>query len=136
MIRKLKRCEIPEYLELVSHLSKIEYNMENLYRVFDNMRDKLILIYEEDGKIIATGSIQFEYKLSHGGYPVGHIEDVVVHPNYRKKSLGRIMVQRLIEEAVFNHCYKVVLSCRLENINFYKRLGFYDNEYSMRLDII
>jgi GNAT superfamily N-acetyltransferase len=99
------------------------------------MKDKIILVYMEDDKIIGTGSIQFEYKLSHGGYPVGHIEDVVVLPEYRKKGIGQLILSALREEAIWKNAYKIVLSCSDINISFYYKNGFRLVENTMRMDL-
>lgn len=41
------------------------------------------------GRIAAAGTIMIERKFIHEAGLVGHIEDIVSHPNYRGKNMGR-----------------------------------------------
>ena len=41
------------------------------------------------GRIAAAGTVMIERKFIHEAGLVGHIEDIVSHPNYRGKNMGR-----------------------------------------------
>jgi len=84
-------------------------------------------------QIIGTGTIIVEPKLIHGGKSVGHIEDIVVHKDYRKKGIATNIVNKLV---YLYHCYKVILDCKDELVDFYKFAGFkkYGNQMAKYID--
>lgn len=45
-------------------------------------------------KVVATGTLVIERKFTHMTGRVGHIEDIVVDIDYRKKKLGTVYVFR------------------------------------------
>lgn len=67
--------------------------------------------------------------------PVGLIEDVWTHEDYRKKGLASRIVLGLLGLAKQLGCYKVNLSCADHNINFYKSLGFEVYQNNMRINL-
>ena len=76
-----------------------------------------------------------EQKFIHNGGKVGHIEDVVTRKEYSGKGVGSSLVQKCIETAKEEKCYKIILDCSLDNIAFYEKAGFRKHEVSMRYDI-
>ena len=83
-----------------------------------------IIVCHIDNKIIGTGTIIYEPKIIHGGKKVGHIEDVVVSPEYRGQHIATTILKMLIEDSKQNNCYKVILDCNSDNIKFYEKNGF------------
>jgi glucosamine-phosphate N-acetyltransferase len=79
----------------------------------------------EDGKICihGTATILYERKLIRGCKKVGHIEDVVVSPNYRDQGIAKHLVTTLTEMAS-ESCYKVILDCTEDLIPFYEKCHF------------
>lgn len=57
------------------------------------------------------------------------IEDVAVHPKYRKAGIGKMLIDFLMLEAYNMECYKVILTCKDDNVEFYKkcRMEVYQN---------
>lgn len=51
-----------------------------------------------------------------------YIEDVVVHPNYRRRGIARHMLTRLIE--VLKHIETISLFCAPELVALYEQAGF------------
>ena len=78
--------------------------------------------------IIGSGTILIEQKFIHGCSLIGHIEDVVVHKDYRKQGIGNILIQDLIEISKTLNCYKIILDCSLNNILFYEKCGLKRSE--------
>jgi len=74
-------------------------------------------------QIIGTGTLLFEPKLSHGCKYVGHIEDIVVHADFRGLNIACTILDKLKEFAQ-PHCYKVILHCKEELKEFYEKNGF------------
>jgi glucosamine-phosphate N-acetyltransferase len=81
-----------------------------------------IFVCHIENKIIGTGTILYETKIIHGGKKVGHIEDVVVDSTYRGKGIASEIIKLLIEDSK-KECYKVILDCNYDTIQFYEKNG-------------
>jgi len=79
----------------------------------------------DDGKIHihGTATLLYESKLIHGCKKVGHIEDVVVSPNYRDQGIAKHLITSLTQTAS-ETCYKVILDCTEELVPFYEKCSF------------
>jgi glucosamine-phosphate N-acetyltransferase len=74
--------------------------------------------------IVGSGTIIYEPKIIHGCKSCGHIEDIVVHKNYRKHGIAKNIIEKLFDNGKKNNCYKIILDCNDELENFYKKIGF------------
>ena len=57
----------------------------------------------------------------------GHIYSIAVHPNHRRKGVGKALMMRAIEIFKTHGARKIILECRVSNmaaIRFYRKLGF------------
>lgn len=130
----LKQLETPKdkigYIKLLEQLSPGDTALE----VTSNIT-KEIFLYKINSVILGTASLIVENKPTYGGSKVGHIEDVVVDEKHRRKGHGCEMMRQLIDYAAACGCRKIVLSCNIKNIQFYKKCGFRQHETTMRLDI-
>jgi glucosamine-phosphate N-acetyltransferase len=81
-------------------------------------------VAEEDTKIIACATFLIESKLIRNGSQIMHIEDIVVDKSNRGRGLGIDIVKLLVEKSKTMGCYKVILNCSDEYIDFYKKNGF------------
>ena len=84
---------------------------------------KIIICYHNN-MIIGSGTIIFEPKLIHGCQCVGHIEDIIVHKDYRSKGIAKNILDKIINLSYNNNCYKVILNCKEELVDFYIKAGF------------
>jgi glucosamine-phosphate N-acetyltransferase len=121
------------YLELLSHLTDapdmpLHTFVENVHAI---CHMGTILVCRLEGRVIGTGTLVCEPKLIHGGRFVGHIEDVVVHPDYRGQHVASTLLRMLVDEATARNCYKVILDCSAENIAFYEKNGFVQKNVQM-----
>jgi GNAT superfamily N-acetyltransferase len=85
-----------------------------------------ILVCEADGRVVSTCVLFVVPNFSRAGRPIGMIENVVTHRDYRKRGLGRQVVQRAIEIARQSNCYKVMLMTGSRNeatLRFYETAG-------------
>ena len=99
---------------------------------FDEINTKIYVIRNiSANKIVATGSVFLEKKFIHNLGSVAHIEDVVVLENYRGKGFGKSIINKLVEYAKLNKCYKVILNCSDGNIKFYEKSEFIKKEVEM-----
>ena len=123
------------FLELINQLFKMpgfltpegrSMDFEGFRVIQDTIRLQGGIIYVIEDlvskKIIATGKLIVEQK-SHGS-KMGIIQDVVTDSNYRGSGHGKKLILKLLEIAKNNKCYKVVLNCNPENIDFYQKCGF------------
>jgi glucosamine-phosphate N-acetyltransferase len=83
-----------------------------------------IFLAVEDSMIIGVVKVIIEQKLHNNLRCVGHIEDVATHPDHRGKGIATKLINHSIEFCKTNDCYKIVLACNDNNIDFYKNRGF------------
>jgi len=74
--------------------------------------------------LVGSSTIFIETKLIHNFGKVAHIEDVIVHSDFRGKGLGKLLLDKCIEIAKQNRCYKIILDCSDDNCRFYENCGF------------
>jgi GNAT superfamily N-acetyltransferase len=59
--------------------------------------------------------------------PYAVIENVITHQDYRKKGYGTLVMEKAVDYAKRENCYKIMLlssSSRKDAHQFYERLGF------------
>ena len=69
--------------------------------------------------------------------PFGFMEDVFVNEDCRSKGVGKELVNKIIEKAKENNCYKLVCTSRYEKEKvhmLYEKLGFSDHGKEFRID--
>ncbi|KAG5474554.1 hypothetical protein LSCM1_03341 [Leishmania martiniquensis] len=140
VIRDLEKRDLKGVLELLSHLtsapelSQKELEEVHIRRELAGVRTR-VAVCSTTQKIVGTASLIVEPKFTHGGKCVGHVEDVVTHPNCRGQGIGRDLLSSLVEVARTCNCYKVVLDCREDMVEYYSKAGFTKSENQMRLNI-
>ena len=118
-----------QYIQLLSYLtSTYDLTMEdfnnNIKEIFQMGLIIVCIIREKEGIIlVGSGTIIIEPKIIHGGKSVGHIEDLVVHPQYRGKGVAQTILNMLVDYSKPT-CYKVILNCNPNMEQFYNRVGF------------
>lgn len=109
-------------------------NKNKLKEFIDSLSDyHRVIVVEENSKIIGMGTIFIERKIIHNFKNVGHIEDIVIDSNHRGKGLGKLIINYLIEYGKNKNCYKILLNCNKNNIEFYKKFNFIQKNYEMSL---
>jgi GNAT superfamily N-acetyltransferase len=86
-----------------------------------------VLVARAAGAVVATCTLTVVPNLSRGGRPYALIENVVTHPDVRRRGLGRAVLQAALDRAWAAGCYKVMLatgSKRPETLRFYEGAGF------------
>lgn len=127
----------PEFYEALSELSGCKLDESLVKQIFYDRQHagvRTIVVCVHD-TIIGTGSIFIETKFLHNGGKVGHIEDVAIASDYKKMGMGKIIMNYLIDIARQDGCYKVILNCSPDVVEFYEKFGFKKHEYEMRLDL-
>lgn len=81
-----------DYLLLLEQLTIVEKEKINYeqFKIFVESlsNNHIIIVIEDNNKIIGSGTLLIENKVIHNMGLVGHIEDIVIHNNYRKQGLG------------------------------------------------
>lgn len=76
----------------------------------------IAIVSTGEDKIVALGTLILEHKFIRDLGSVGHIEDIVVDPTVRGKSLGKRVIEALTGIAEKVGAYKVILDCNKDNI--------------------
>lgn len=99
------------------------------------MSNNYMFVAEIDNVVIGTLTLHTQKKLIRNGGLCGFIEDVAVKSEYRGNNIGSLLVQEGIKKAKELGCYKVILSCFDERINFYTKNGFFKESNTMRFNL-
>lgn len=136
IIRYLTKNDLNSYLCLINTFRNIDLNTEiqQLDFFYDKIMEKgTIIIIEEDKIIIGTITVFIEYKFIHNLSKVCHIEDLIILPEFKGKGLGKQLVEKAIEYAKHNNCYKIILNTNEELVEFYEKCGFTKQNLQMEL---
>jgi glucosamine-phosphate N-acetyltransferase len=125
------------FVETLSALKSVNLDHHQLFDVFASREATGIktLIAILDKRIVGTISLFVEQKFINSGGCVGHIEDMAVHVDHQGTGIGRALVEYALSIAKKQNCYKVILDCSNEIIPFYEKLGFYQWQMAMRIDL-
>ena len=126
MIRRLEITDYPKINKLLGQLTESpNISNQKFIEQFNKLKENdLHLVIEKEGKIIGYGAIIIDYKFYRNCKNVGHIEDIVIDTNERGNGLAKKIINKLIEYGKKQNCYKFILSCKDEYINFYSKYDF------------
>ncbi|HET7147621.1 MAG TPA: GNAT family N-acetyltransferase [Candidatus Nitrosopolaris sp.] len=128
--------EVLENLAPVQGLSKPTAK-RLLREIKSNPLHKIFVAVAQDsskqGLIIGTTTLLVEQKFIFGGGRVGHVEDVSVRSEYRRKNIGFNLVTYATEQAARMGCIKTVLDCSDDNIPFYEKIGYTYQDNCMKV---
>lgn len=102
--------------------------LKNIWdEIMNDPRKYRYAVAEEQNRLLATSCITIVPNLTRKGRSYAVIENVITHPDVRRKGIGRAMIQLLLDFAKENDCYKVMLLSSNERKiahDFYQSLGF------------
>lgn len=104
---------------------------DEVWSRFASQPNIVAVVAVEGTQVVGYGVSLIESKIRGG--KLAHIEDIVSHPGSRGQGIGRAIVQHLVERAISDGCYKVVLNCSEHNQLFYEKCGFKASGSSMQL---
>ena len=122
MIRNILKSDYNGYISLLGTcISNHRYD-----RFLDTVLGDthVVLVVEVDKTIVGTGTLFIEEKMTYGGCKMGHVENVLVKEEYRRRGLGEELVARLVDMAKEGGCYRVDLNCKANLEHFYGKNGF------------
>ena len=143
-IRELNENDLESLLELYVQLDPDNKNysiqkMKILWKEIASNKNIRYFGAVEDDKVVSTCYCVIIPNLTKEGRPVCFIENVVTNEQSRNRGLGRKVIEKAVETAEANNCYKVILqsgSARKQAHEFYRNLGFDDTTkiaFDMRL---
>lgn len=126
LIEITTKKEMLEQLEIIQHLYS-DFTLEKYESLLDEMLpiNYKQLIVKENEKTIGLAGFWIASKLWCGRYL--ELDNVIVHPNYRSKGIGKIMTDYLVQKAIENDCTMAVLDAYTTNYaaqKFYINHGF------------
>ncbi len=132
MVREAYQNELNQMLQLYLflHEEEVPEDSEYLRQIWEQiMQDKNhhLIVYEEDGKIVASCVCVIIPNLTRGIRPYAFIENVVTHEDYRGKGYATACLNYAGEIAQKEGCYKMMLltgSKKEETLNFYRNAGY------------
>jgi len=124
-IREVLQSDMDAVVELLQSMSEFKPSKSEylpIWNSFCQQSNVHSLVAVIDTQIVGYGSIIIETKIRGG--KMGHIEDIVSHSLFRKKGIGKVIVDGLFDIAKVNGCYKVALQCKENNVKFYEKFGY------------
>ena len=118
------------YTDFAEYVSKL-HNSHQVFVIENDNNDADIK--STNSQIIGSSTIFIETKIIHNFGRVAHIEDVIVHNEYRGHGLGKLLLDKCIEIAKQEGCYKIILDCSDNNCKFYEKCGFMKKGNQMAL---
>ncbi len=113
-IRKAGYDDLEGLLTLYSHLFPQEDYSDK--RSFKDKWNEILsskglsyFVVVESNVIVASCNISIIPNLTRAQRPYAVIENVITHPDYRRKGYGKGVVQRAVDFAQEENCYKVML---------------------------
>ena len=132
-VRKIKEHELEQLLSLYNFLIpedpklKINSTLRKHWNEILSDPSLLYLVIEEEGKIVSSITMAIIKNLTRSARPYALIENVITHPDYRKKGYGTGILKKAVEIARKENCYKVMLMTSNkdnETFRFYEKAGF------------
>jgi GNAT superfamily N-acetyltransferase len=125
------RADLPQILELYQQLnpSHVDFSIEKANEAWDKIESSntKYFVAKDDGRIIASCYISIIPNLTFNGKSIGYLENVITDEKYRRRGIGKKIIEMAVQYAKENNCYKVVLQSgigRSDAHAFYKAIGF------------
>ncbi|WP_245958127.1 GNAT family N-acetyltransferase [Roseimicrobium gellanilyticum] len=133
ILRKLRPDELPALLELYRHLHEDDDWLPSpagYEQVWESICANPLLHYfgaEVTGRLFATCTLTIIPNLTRAARPYGVVENVVTHPDFRKRGLATALLRHALDFARKENCYKVMLFTSRKDeatLRFYEQAGF------------
>lgn len=114
------------YKMLVPKSKKMNVLEEQIERIKDDPMN-FLLVYEIEGEILGTVTLNICLQALHAFRPYGVIENIIVHEDHRSKGIGQQLLQVVEEYCRSLECHRIMLlsnSERHQAHQFFEREGF------------
>ena len=146
-IRLAEKRDIPRIVELYRELtittSEVEHgrspslaDYEQVFAEICSDTRQNLLVVEHQGEVVGTIVLLVIPNLSHNATPWAFLENLIVTEKYRRRGLGRMLLQHAIELAKKSGCHMVELCSdvrRNEAHILYNSMGFEAQAHCFRL---
>ena len=132
-VRPIKNDELENLLSLYQYLNPDDPQLvinHRLQQHWNDIQSDPFLYYfviEEDGILVSSCALAIIKNLTRSTRPYGLIENVVTRSDHRKKGYGTAVLQKAIQTAKDQNCYKVMLMTGKKDeptLRFYEQAGF------------
>ncbi len=132
-VRRAHFDELDALLELYHHLHTEDAalpprpQLEAIWKSIENRPDIHYFVLEVDGRVVSSCNLTVVPNLTRGARPFAVIENVVTHPDYRRRGLATALLRHALEIAWSSGCYKVMLMTGRKDpatLRFYEQAGF------------
>ncbi len=143
-IREAKEQDLPAIMDLYKQFDASDgeqLSIEEARQTFKKLNaypDCKLYVAVKDEQIVGTFVLLIMDSLAHRGKPAGIVEDVVVDEQWRRKGIGKLMMQFAMDQCKRTGCSKLALSSNMQRTaahQFYESLGFQKFGYSFRVDL-
>lgn len=133
LVRLARRDELPALLGLYRYLNpedpvlELDEELQNKWTAIHHDPSLYYPVVEDNGRLVASCALAVIPNLTRGARPYGLIENVVTHPEYRRRGYGTQVLHKAMAIARELNCYKVMLltgSKKEETLRFYEQAGF------------
>lgn len=132
VIRSAGQDDLAALLDLYQHLTPGDARASPeaaraIFTSFTADGQNRIFLGECDGELASSCTLVIIANLTRGGRPYALIENVVTHPGFRHRGLGRQLLAAATAAAWQAGCYKIMLMTGSRDpavLDFYRRAGF------------
>ncbi|WP_409271553.1 GNAT family N-acetyltransferase [Neobacillus sp. SCS-31] len=130
MIREAVSSDRAQIQSLYKMLVPNSKKMNVLEEQIEKLRSdpySFLLVYEEEGAIVGTLTLNICLQALHGTRPYGIVENIVVHEQHRNKKIGQELLRYVEECCKSIDCHKIMLlsnSQRHSAHRFFEREGY------------
>ena len=129
--RLLNKNDYDQFFDLINHFRETNFTLHDFEELLVSQKQVEIYVLEMDNKLIGAGTILYEKKFIHNISLYAHIEDIIIKNEYQGKGYGKILINNLINICKVRKCYKILLDCETNLIQFYEKCGFTDKGHQM-----
>jgi len=123
-IRLLQKNDYEQYISLIDEFRPTTFTSQVFTEILNSKPHTMdIWVLHSGMELVATGTIIYEQKFIYNLAKIGHIEDVCVSKNHRKKGYGKMLIEHMLHQSKKHGCYKTILNCSDDNCAFYEKCG-------------
>ena len=123
---EVKKNHMTAVIEILQSTSYYRPDEKDYDQIWDGLQSQTnyfgLVALDEKVDVVGYGSIFIERKIRGG--KMGHIEDIAIHPDFRKKGIGKLLINALCRISQKEKCYKISLACNEHNLSFYQKCDF------------
>ncbi len=132
MIREAEERDLWPLMDLYLHLheDRVPENGDHLQKVWQSILhdpNHHLIVCEEGGELVSSCVCVVIPNLTRNVRPYALIENVVTHPDHRKRGLASACLNYAKQIAKQENCYKIMLLTGAKDeatLNFYRKAGF------------